>query len=142
MAVEVAEPVVPEMPDEPVVHAASEEPETPLAAEPAHEPVSAREPPAEPELAPASASPAGPPLSAIERLALAGPRIRRRDRLLTAAWAASFAALAAVGVAGYTQRDALMRHWPASARVYAALGIASVDMQSPDAKGPADQPAH
>ena len=64
------------------------------------------------------------PLSAIERLAMAGPRIRRRDHLLTTAWAASFAALAAMGVAGYTQRDMLMRQWPASVRVYSALGMA------------------
>jgi hypothetical protein len=66
------------------------------------------------------------PLSAIERLALGAdlaPQIRRRDRLLTAAWAASFAALTALGVAGYTERNVLMQQWPASKHVYATLGL-------------------
>jgi hypothetical protein len=66
------------------------------------------------------------PLSAIERLALSSDlsqHIRRRDRVLTAAWAASFAALTALGVAGYTERDVLMQQWPASKRVYATLGL-------------------
>jgi hypothetical protein len=75
------------------------------------------------------------PLSAIERLSVPGdlsPRIRRRDRLLTAAWAASFATLTALGVAGYTERDALMRQWPASKRVYATLGLAPLDGQTGD----------
>jgi hypothetical protein len=66
------------------------------------------------------------PLSAIERLALGAdmsPQLRRRDRLLTAAWAASFAALTALGVAGYTERNVLMQQWPASKRVYATLGL-------------------
>ena len=89
------------------------------------------------------------PLSAIERLAAPTdlyPRARRRDRLLTAAWAASFAALAALGVAGYEERDLLMKHWPASKRVYATLGLVSLDMK-PDAtgdaaaKGPVEAPS-
>jgi predicted Zn finger-like uncharacterized protein len=65
------------------------------------------------------------PLSAIERLALGdmSPQIRRRDRILTAAWAASFAALTGLGVAGYTERNMLMQQWPASKRVYATLGL-------------------
>jgi hypothetical protein len=66
------------------------------------------------------------PLSAIERLAAPTdlyPRTDRRGRLLTAAWAASFAALAALGVAGYEERDVLMKQWPASKRVYATLGL-------------------
>lgn len=70
------------------------------------------------------------PLSAIERLSVAGdlsPRIRRRDRVLTAAWAASFAILAGLGVAGYTERNSLMRQWPASKRVYATLGLLPLD---------------
>jgi predicted Zn finger-like uncharacterized protein len=77
------------------------------------------------------------PLSAIERLASPAelsPPIRRRDRLLTAAWAASFALLAVVSVAGYTQRDRLMREWPASKRVYATLGLAQPNTKSPDDK--------
>ncbi len=76
------------------------------------------------------------PLPAIERLAAAAnlsPAIRRRDHLLTAAWAASFAVLAALGVAAYTQRDVLMRQWPASQRVYAALGLAPPEMTAGDA---------
>jgi predicted Zn finger-like uncharacterized protein len=85
------------------------------------------------------------PLSAIERLSAPvdlSPRIRRHDRILTAAWAASFAALAALGVAGYTKRDTLMREWPASKRVYATLGLAPVDAKSRDGKDAADQPTH
>jgi predicted Zn finger-like uncharacterized protein len=79
------------------------------------------------------------PLSAIERLAAPvdlSPRIRRRDRLLTVAWAASFALLAALGVAGYTQRDRLMEEWPASKRVYARLGLLPADAKGRDAKAP------
>jgi predicted Zn finger-like uncharacterized protein len=67
-----------------------------------------------------------PPPSALERLAAPSemaPRIRRRDRWLTTAWAASFAALTALGVAGYTQRDRLMQEWPASKRIYATFGL-------------------
>jgi predicted Zn finger-like uncharacterized protein len=73
------------------------------------------------------------PLSAIERLAAPmdlSPRIRRHDRYLTAAWAGSFAVLAALGVAGYTKRDVLMREWPASKRVYSTLGLAPVDAKT------------
>jgi len=84
------------------------------------------------------------PLSAIERLAAPvdlSPRLRRHDRLLTTAWAASFAILAALGVAGYTQRNRLMQEWPASKRVYATLGLIPADIKSPDAKGSAAPPA-
>jgi predicted Zn finger-like uncharacterized protein len=86
------------------------------------------------------------PLSAIERLALGAemtPHIRRRDRLLTAAWAASFAALTALGVAGYTERNTLMQQWPASKRVYATLGLTPVPGKSAPAQGDAakDGPA-
>jgi hypothetical protein len=85
------------------------------------------------------------PLSAIERLAapsdLSPRAIRRRDRLLTAAWAASFAALAALGVAGYTERDVLMRHWPASKRVYATLGLVQVDAKGDPAKSAPEKAA-
>jgi predicted Zn finger-like uncharacterized protein len=87
----------------------------------------------------------GTPLSAIERLSAPidlSPGIRRHDRILTAAWAFSFAALAALGVAGYTKRDTLMREWPASKRVYATLGLAPVDAKSQDGKDAADQPSH
>jgi hypothetical protein len=83
------------------------------------------------------------PLSALDRLAAPvelSPRLRRRDRLLTAAWAASFAALAAMGVAGYTQRDLLMREWPASKRVYATLGLVPADLKGPDGKDGASSP--
>jgi hypothetical protein len=86
------------------------------------------------------------PLSAIERLALGAdlsPQILRRDRLLTAAWAASFAALTALGVAGYTERNVLMQQWPASKRVYATLGLTQNNGKTPPAQGtaPKDGPA-
>ena len=48
----------------------------------------------------------------------------------------SIAALAALGVAGYTERDALMRQWPASKRLYATLGLLPVETKAPDPKGP------
>ena len=82
------------------------------------------------------------PLSAIERLAMGAdlsPQIRRRDRLLTAAWAASFAALTALGVAGYTERDTLMQQWPASKRVYATLGLTPLDEKAAPAQGGSGQ---
>jgi hypothetical protein len=79
--------------------------------------------------------------SAIDRLSapseLSGA-IRRRDRLLTIAWAASFAGLAMLGVAGYTERDMLMRQWPASKRVYGTLGLAPPDWNGPPMKTPAE----
>lgn len=79
------------------------------------------------------------PLSAIERLAAGdlSPQIRRRDRLLTAAWAFSFAALTALGVAGYTERNVLMQNWPASKRVYSTLGLSPVNGKVPDGEAQA-----
>jgi hypothetical protein len=77
------------------------------------------------------------PLSAIQRLAAPidyQQYQRRRGRMLTAAWAFSFAALAGLGVAGYTERDLLMKQWPASKRVYATLGLVPADMKNHDAK--------
>jgi predicted Zn finger-like uncharacterized protein len=89
------------------------------------------------------------PLSAIERLAIPGEPPagqRRRDRLLTTAWALSFAALAATAVVAYTERNLLMRHWPASQRVYATLGLApldikAIDVKSGNPKSPGQRPA-
>lgn len=127
-AVAIVEPEVPEEPEqsvEPEVAEAAEVPQ-PVVAE-AELPLrrqgarAARERLLEPEPVVGDT-----PLSAIERLALGAdmsPYIRRRDRLLTAAWAASFAALTALGVAGYTERNVLMQQWPASKRVYATLGL-------------------
>lgn len=63
---------------------------------------------------------------------------RRRDRLLTIAWAASFAGLAVLGVTGYTERDMLMRQWPASKRVYATLGLAPQEWNGPPVKVPVE----
>jgi hypothetical protein len=128
MAVAIAPPDVPELPAEPEAPLAAAEPEVP-----AHEPARRAAVAPIPEAEVVSIA---MPLSAIERLAMAGPRIRRRDHLLTTAWAASFAALAAMGVAGYTQRDMLMRQWPASVRVYSALGMAPLAMHATD-PGPA-----
>jgi hypothetical protein len=82
--------------------------------------------------------PGDTPLSAIERLSAPSDlyaQTRRRDHLLTAAWAVSFAALAALGVAGYTQRDMLMKQWPASKRVYATLGLLPMEAKGGDVKG-------
>jgi transcription termination factor Rho len=126
MAEPIAEPELPEAPAEPEVPVAAE-PEVPIR-EPAR--LTVRQPLPEPETEFGET-----PLSAIERLAMPGdlsPRIHRRDRFLTAAWAASFAALAAIGVAGYTERDLLMQQWPASKRVYATLGLAPVDVPRGD----------
>jgi hypothetical protein len=121
----------PEMPAEP------EGPVEPESDPPGHQPV-VRAPFPEPETTIGDT-----PLSAIERLAIPAelsPSILRRDRLLTTAWAASFAALAALGVAGYTERNVLMRHWPASKRVYATLGLAPIDGKAREVKG-VDAPA-
>jgi len=77
------------------------------------------------------------PLSAIERLSTQSDLsgfTRRRDNLLTTAWAFSFAVLAALGVAGYTQRDSLMRQWPASKRVYVTLGLVPTENPAGDVK--------
>jgi hypothetical protein len=84
------------------------------------------------------------PLSAIERLALGAemsPQMRRRDRVLTAAWAASFAALTGLGVAGYTERNTLMQQWPASKRVYATLGLTPINGKSTTPKDGAVEPS-
>jgi predicted Zn finger-like uncharacterized protein len=59
--------------------------------------------------------------SAMDHLAAVA---RRRDRLaLPAAWAASIALLLALGVAMYVERNAVTRIWPASAGLYAVLGV-------------------
>ncbi len=162
-------PVIAEAPDvaEEVETPVAGQPEAPIA-EPAVAETAAPEPPAPAPVAaePVSDEPHGreadarepvpepvaafgdTPLSAIERLSIAGdlsPEIRRRDRILTAAWAASFALLAALGVAAYTERNLLMRHWPASKRVYATLGLLPADARdgrgmrgtSPEATSPA-----
>ena len=83
------------------------------------------------------------PLSAIERLSAPvdlSPRIRRRDRRLTVAWAASFALLAALRRGGIHERDRLMQEWPASKRVYARLGLLPADAKGRDAKAPETTP--
>lgn len=133
-AVAIVEPEVPEQPEpvpEPALAEADEaapfapEPELPLRRQGAQ---AARERLLEPEPVIGDT-----PLSAIERLALGAdmsPQMRRRDRLLTAAWAASFAALTALGVAGYTERYVLMQQWPASKRVYATLGLTPLNLKS------------
>jgi predicted Zn finger-like uncharacterized protein len=85
------------------------------------------------------------PPSAIERLSVSADfaaHVRRRGRLLTAAWAASFAVLAALGVASYTERDTMMRAWPASKRVYATLGLAPEYSPSPITPPPNSQPSN
>jgi hypothetical protein len=123
--------------------------ETPIAAvpsvpEPIQQPVATEAPEPVPESFPPPVM-GDTPLSGIERLSSASdldPRSRRRDRVLTAAWAISFAALAAFGVAGYTQRDLLMKQWPASKRVYATLGLIPADAKSGDAKPADGPPAH
>jgi predicted Zn finger-like uncharacterized protein len=134
---EAAEPEVAEMADAVAPYAAAED-ELPLRRQGAQ---AARERLLEPEPVIGDT-----PLSAIERLALGAdmsPQIRRRDRLLTAAWAASFAALTALGVAGYTERNVLMHQWPASKRVYATLGLTPVQGKAMPAQigGAKDGPA-
>jgi hypothetical protein len=142
---------VPEPAAEPVAALTAAPIATPAAEAPPSDPVvnetarpSTKWPPPEPEFVPGDT-----PLSAIERLSVSNdlsPRIRRRDRLLTAAWAASFALLAGLGVAGYTERDVLMQQWPASKRVYATLGLVPPDLKVDDGKAaaakPAPEPAH
>ena len=78
------------------------------------------------------------PLSAIERMDIPpepSPTALRRDRILIAAWAASFVVLAGLGVAGYAGRNALMKQWPASKRVYATLGLAPPEGKTGDGTG-------
>ena len=138
VAVAVAEPSMAEMAAE------AAEPQIPVDAGPE---ISVYES-TEPEVGESTSEPqvfGDTPLSAIERLAIPAdlsPRILRRDHLLTAAWAASFAILTALGVAGYTERDLLMRQWPASKRVYATLGLVPLDMKSRDVTGTDTTPAH
>jgi len=50
--------------------------------------------------------------------------------------------LAALGVAGYTERDLLMKQWPASKRVYATLGLLPIDKKNPDVKESDVPPGH
>jgi predicted Zn finger-like uncharacterized protein len=118
----------------------SQEPpvDAPAPAPDVHEPVAVAPPAPEPEPVFGDT-----PLSAIERLsspADLSPPLRRRDRLLTAAWAASFALIAGLGVAGYTQRDRLMQEWPASKRVYATLGLLPQDMMRGEKDTPGQAP--
>jgi len=53
-----------------------------------------------------------------------------RDRLLVLAWVASIATVIAVLAAGYVWRADVMDLWPASARLYAMLGLSGVIIPS------------
>ncbi len=50
---------------------------------------------------------------------------RRADAVALAGWAVSLALLAALGWGGVRWRDSVMRAWPPSERLYAALGLAT-----------------
>ncbi len=121
---DVAAPAAPEpVAEVPAELSFHEEPSVPAATpdpDPAH---AAAEPGPDPE--PHAVAPC-----AIERLSAAAdspPLPPRRSHLLTAAWAASFLLLIGGGAAAYLKRDALMRLWPASVRVYATIGLAPAD---------------
>ena len=52
-------------------------------------------------------------------------RPRRADAVALAGWAVSLALLAGLGWGGVRWRDDVMRAWPPSERLYAALGLAA-----------------
>ncbi len=68
-----------------------------------------------PAPAPRIAEPATPPM------ADATPAPRSKGLLV--AWVASFALIGAILASAYTHREGVMRAWPPSQRVYAALGL-------------------
>jgi hypothetical protein len=64
----------------------------------------------------------------MERLAAISPRpsLRRREPpLLAAAWAASVLLIVSLATLGVTGREAVMRAWPPSTRLYQAVGAAN-----------------
>jgi predicted Zn finger-like uncharacterized protein len=127
-----------------VLQADPEQPETAVMIQARAEPIAAALPDPPPRLEPIDPDLVlgDTPLSAIQRLAAPTDfhqSGRRRDRVLTAAWALSFAALAALGVAGYTERDLLMKQWPASKRVYATLGLVPSDLNPGTIKSTTDK---
>jgi hypothetical protein len=141
-----AKPVAETPPPFEALQAGPEQPETAVMVQARAEPIIAALPDPPPRLEPVEADSdlilGDTPLSAIQRLAAPTDFHqfgRRRDRLLTAAWALSFAALAALGVAGYTERDQLMKQWPASKRVYATLGLVPADMNQGATKSTTDK---
>jgi predicted Zn finger-like uncharacterized protein len=64
-----------------------------------------------------------PPLTASTEQALVEPRTLRQGTLLRLAWAASLLALVLLASAAYGWRAEIMQAWPASERLYAALGL-------------------
>ncbi len=68
------------------------------------------------------APPAEVPVSFPPLAAKTGPRL---DTAALAGWAISLALLAALGWSGVRWRTDVMRAWPPSERLYAALGLAS-----------------
>ena len=92
---------------------------------------------------PPSSEPSPAALSALDRLAVVPDGTGKPaspptgNRLLTAAWAASFLLLVLLGVAAYSKRETLMREWPASKRLYAVLGL-----WTPDKAATQQTPAH
>jgi predicted Zn finger-like uncharacterized protein len=91
------------------------------------EPATALEPPAIEPPEPAPPVQAEPPFNiftaspaSLEEDSLPPPRTRAAP--VIAAWVVSFAVLGALGWGLVTRRDAVMRVWPPSTRVYAALG--------------------
>lgn len=95
-------------------------------------------PPAEADESPPLATPVPTPESRPEPEVRAQPRPVARTaprkapaappapgaRALRAAWIASVVVLAALLWGAFSQRDAVMKAWPPSIRVYAALGLA------------------
>ncbi len=65
-----------------------------------------------------------PALTASAEQALVEPRAPREGTLLRLAWAASVLAILLLAWAAYGWRTEIMQAWPASERIYAALGLA------------------
>ena len=64
-----------------------------------------------------------PRLSAMDRLAQAGPPRPARGVALRTAWAVSIVIVLALLWCGYAWRGEIMAHWPPSIRLYSLLGL-------------------
>jgi predicted Zn finger-like uncharacterized protein len=102
-------------------------------------------PEALPDVAPEPTAPLAAPLVAeihepaasrepSSRLSIDPPATPRMDRMIWAGWAASIALLLLAVWAGEHYRHGIMRIWPPSERLFAAIG------QGPSGKGPNQQP--
>jgi predicted Zn finger-like uncharacterized protein len=70
-------------------------------------------------------------LRAEQRLVMPPPKPPRRPPSPSAGWGLLLMAIAGLGIGGYAARETVLEFWPASERVYAALGLMPEKIDAP-----------